>query len=229
MMKLLKKSCDCIVGFSGFITAKCKALFKTFKAFSVKCKPCFKYLLQKLKSKRARSAALYTVGILYFALVVPIFLLNVLILVKSTTGEFPVSLFGVTPVVIETDDMAPIIKNGELAFFTEADPQNLKKGDVVCYITASYENTLLTVRRIVDITTDNSGRLSFYTASGNSLNTDPFLLNADDVLGVYKFGISGAGSFINFVQTPVGAFVFVVLPLGAFAVYDIIRVVKRKS
>lgn len=155
---------------------------------------------------------------------------NIVIIVKGTIApERPPSVLGTTPLVVLSGSMsgdAPDhIEVGDLIFVGKAVPSELEVGDVITFMQGS---TVVT-HRIIEISTDDSGKLQFLTKgdANNAADTKP--VSEDDLVGIYKGRIPKVGDLAIFMQTPLGMILFIGVPLLAFLGYDIIRRQKHAA
>lgn len=155
---------------------------------------------------------------------------NIVIIVKGTLApERPPSVLGTTPMVVLSGSMsgdAPDhIEVGDLIFVGKAEPEELKVGDIITFMQGS---TVVT-HRIIEISTDEGGKLQFLTKgdANNTADTDP--VSQDDLVGIYKARIPKVGDLAMFMQTPLGMILFIGVPLLAFLAYDIIRRQKHAA
>ena len=148
---------------------------------------------------------------------------NLTIIIKGVINpETPPSVFGVTPMVVQSGSMSGSaedhIEVGDLIFTVKPNTAELKKGDIISFM----EGDIAVTHRIVDVTTDANGKRSFIT-KGDANNTEDPAVSEDAVFGLYKGRIAGLGDFAMFLQKPLGMAVFIGIPVCAFIVYDIIR------
>ncbi len=149
---------------------------------------------------------------------------NLVIIIKGAVNpDIPPSVFGTTPLVVLSGSMsgdAPDhIEVGDLVFVVKTKAEELKKEDIIAFM----KDGSVTTHRIIDIATDENGKLLF-TTKGDANNTedmDP--VSEDDIVGIFKSRIPKVGDFALFMQTPLGMIIFVGVPLLAFIIYDIVR------
>lgn len=149
---------------------------------------------------------------------------NLTIIIKgSVAPEMPPSVFGITPLVVLSGSMSgeaeDHIEIGDLIFAGRIEAAELKEGDVISFM----DNGVVVTHRIVDINTDENGKLLF-TTKGDANNAEDLRpVSEDNLVGIYKSRIGKVGNFALFLQTPLGMVLFVVVPLLAFIIYDILR------
>lgn len=178
------------------------------------------------KSKAARKI-LSVAGAVLCCIFAVMLICNLTIIIKGVINpETPPSVFGITPMVVQSGSMSGSaedhIEVGDLIFTVKPNISELKKGDIISYM----EGDIAVTHRIIDITTDENGKLSFIT-KGDANNTEDPAVSEDAVFGLYKGRIAGLGDFAMFLQKPLGMAVFIGVPVCAFIVYDIIR--RQKS
>ena len=149
---------------------------------------------------------------------------NLTIIIKgSINPDSPPSVLGTTPLVVLSGSMsgdAPDhIEIGDLIFIGKAETGELKVGDIIAY----KQGKIVVTHRIIEITNGEDGDL-FFTTQGDANGTpDEMLVSEDSILGIYKGRIPKVGDFALFLQTPLGMFLFIGVPLLGFIIYDIIR------
>ncbi len=108
----------------------------------------------------------------------------------------------------------PIIKNSD-GSFTETEPTNLFKEDI------------LVTHNIIEVV-EKDGITCYRTQGINNLLADTNLKTADEIIAVYNgFRIGGVGKAIDFVQSPIGFLVCIILPILVFVIIQAIRVIKN--
>lgn len=139
--------------------------------------------------------------IILLVILVPILLINLVIMVKSFVSKDEVpSIFGYKPMIVLTGSMEPTIKRGDLVLSKEVNATSLKVDDIISY--RDNENAIIT-HRIVTITNGEDG-LEF-TTKGDANNTeDSIVIKENMIEGIYVNRIPGLGTILEFIQTPVG-------------------------
>lgn len=147
------------------------------------------------------------------------------------------SFLGIATLSVQSDSMSPTFKKGDLIFVdTKFDYSELNKDDVITYKTyveingeeyLIYNSHRITGRTVVD------GVYWFTTDGDNPLAVEELVFQSD-IYGVWNGRkLSGFGTFtdgfISFVKSPIGFFLFIVLPCFAFLVYEVIKFVKVVS
>lgn len=145
---------------------------------------------------------------------------NLIIIAKGTLQpEKPPSVLGITPLVVLSGSMSGTIEAGDLIFVTPAAPETLAVGDVIAYLS----DGAVVTHRITAIESGADGALQF-TTKGDANNTaDQAPVTADQLVGVYRGRLPGAGDFALFLRSPLGMLLFIGVPVMAFILYDILR------
>ena len=179
---------------------------------------------QKPKTSAAHKT-LTVIGIILCVILIPMLIANIALIVKSYTGDenTPPSLFNVTPMIVLTDSMSPVINGGDLIFATKVDPTTIKEGDIISFFDPASKTGALLTHRVEEVGVSEKGTLYFRTKGDFNNTEDKQPVKAEDVIGVYAFRIPYLGSVAMFMQTTVGLIVCVVVPLLALIAYDVIR------
>lgn len=166
--------------------------------------------------------------------------MTVLVLVANATrGDGLPSIGGRAQVNVLSGSMEPTFYEGDMLVihtdFSDEQLAALQVGDVISFYFdrdgdgfASDVNT----HRIVEVVGEGA---VYYRTQGDNIATNPDpdanLVSYSAVLGIYEsehLGItgtkvSGCGSVLSFFQTSTGFLVFVVVPMAAFFVYELIN------
>lgn len=141
----------------------------------------------------------------------------------TTSGNGVPSIFGVQFLSIQTDSMYPTLKPGDLAVDTPVkDFSKLRPGDIITYWTVIDGERVLNTHRIENIY-DGGGYLIFETKGDHNTNVDPLTVHESEVMGQYRFHISGAGKVFDYLQTSTGFFLVVLLPVILFFVFNLVQ------
>ncbi len=125
-------------------------------------------------------------------------------------------LWNIRSFVVLTGSMEPFIPTGSVVFVQKQNSYNV--GDVVTYS----KNNISVTHRVVRIED------SKYQTKGDANNTaDADLVLGDKILGKAFVHIPLIGKFILFLRTPLGFFIFVVLPIILFVMFEFKRIKKE--
>ena len=134
------------------------------------------------------------------------------------------SLAGYTPMVVETDSMAPTFLSGDLIFIKKCDTAELVEGDIVCFHTIINNEYALNTHRIEEIDTSNGVR-SYKTKGDNNAISDSHIIADGDIVGKYIGKISRLGTVMDFLSSSMGFLVVIVLPMLLFFIYQVYHLV----
>ena len=163
------------------------------------------------------------VGIVLCILLIPILLINLTLIAKSylNKNEVP-SIGGKLPLIVLTDSMYPEIESGDLIICNTAEAEDIKVNDVISFFDPAGNGTSIVTHRVIEIVEDD-GEIFFRTRGDNNNTEDKELVPAENLVGVYKMRIAGAGHIAMFMQSTAGLIICVVLPIILLVGYDIIR------
>lgn len=142
--------------------------------------------------------------------------------VKSGNPKSP--LFGAY--VIISPSMVPTIKVEDAIVIMRKEPDELKKGDIITFLSSDPRYSGLTItHRIVGIEKSEKGY--FYRTKGDNNNTeDSALVSSDNVYGKVILKIPKIG-YIQYVLTQAyGWVLLVVVPCLGIVIFDILKLIK---
>ena len=134
------------------------------------------------------------------------------------------SLAGFTPMIVETDSMAPTFCAGDLIFIKKCEPASLKEGDIITFHTIIQNEYALNTHRI-DSIWDENGMRSYTTKGDNNEIADMHVIADGDIVGKYIGKVQGLGKVMDFLSGSVGFLLVIVLPLLLFFIYQIYNLV----
>lgn len=141
----------------------------------------------------------------------------------SSSGNGVPNIFGVQLLSIQTDSMYPELKAGDLAIDGPVkDASKLRPGEIITYWTVIDGERVLNTHRIVNIF-DGGDYLIFETKGDNNTSVDPLTVHESEIIGKYKFHIGGLGKAFDYLQTPTGFFLVVLLPVLLFFIFNLIQ------
>lgn len=141
----------------------------------------------------------------------------------STSGNGVPSILGIRPFSIQTDSMYPTLKPGDLIIDRAVkDTSELEVGDIITYWTIINGERVLNTHRISEIY-DGGGYLIFGTKGDNSSFGDALTVHESEIVGEYWFRIGGIGKVFDYLQTSMGFFLVVVLPVFIFFLYHLVQ------
>ena len=170
-----------------------------------------------------KDRALTIVGIVLCVILLPILIVNCTLIVKSYINQDEVPTFGgYCPLIVLTDSMFPQIHKGDLIICQTIDPKDVKVGDVISFFDPEGNGTSVVTHQVIEILEDGS----FRTKGTNNNTPDDLPVPTDNLVGIYRSRIAGAGHVALFLQSTPGLIVCVVLPIVLLVGYDVLR--RRK-
>lgn len=163
------------------------------------------------------------VGTVLCIILIPILLINITLIAKSYINKDEVpSIGGTFPLIVLTDSMVPEIYSGDLIICKTADAEDIEVNDVISFFDPAGNGTSIVTHRVIEIVEDD-GEIFFRTRGDNNNTEDKELVPAENLVGVYKMRIAGAGHIAMFMQSTAGLIVCVVLPIILLVGYDLVR------
>jgi signal peptidase len=154
---------------------------------------------------------------------IPILIINITLIAKSFINEDEVpSIGGTLPLIVLTDSMYPEIESGDLIICHTAEAKDIKVNDIISFFDPAGNGTSIVTHRVIEIVEEN-GEIFFRTRGDYNNTEDKELVPAENLVGVYKTRIAGAGHVAMFMQSTAGLIICVVLPIILLVGYDIIR------
>ena len=135
------------------------------------------------------------------------------------------NLFGYTPLVVESDSMAPTFSAGDLIFIRKCDPAELKEGDIICFHTIIENQYALNTHRIQSIETVGDARSYTTIGDNNDGIADQHVISDGDIVGKYVGHLTGAGKVMDFLSSSTGFLVVIVLPMLLFFIYQVYNLI----
>lgn len=109
-------------------------------------------------------------------------------------------LYGISPYVVQSGSMEPVIQTGSLAFIEKVNEKSLKKGDIICFQSSP---STVTTHRIYSIAKDGT-----ITTKGDANRiTDPKPVNPKNIIGKYRFSVPLLGYGSAWIKTKQGLIV----------------------
>lgn len=138
-------------------------------------------------------------------------LLLLFILMELFIPSMTVKVFQFKPYVVITPSMEPVINVDDMVIVTNPTQNkldDLKEGDIITFL-ANADYSIDGSREIVthyvySVGTNSQDERIIRTNRYGSSSPDPWVLQDDDILGVYAFRIPWVGTLVNFVKSPYG-------------------------
>ena len=138
------------------------------------------------------------------------------------------SLFGYKAFIVLSDSMsATDFDAGDLVLVKEVDPSTLQPGDIISYVSQNSENYGATItHKIRALTTSPDGYPGFITYGTTTDTDDEGVVTYPFVLGKYEAKLPKVGTFFQFLKTPQGYIVCILIPFLLLILYQGINCVK---
>ena len=130
--------------------------------------------------------------------------------------------------VVLSDSMQPAIRMGSIVVVAQADPATLRPGDIISYTSAAPPHPTLT-HRIVRISRDGDGRLTFKTKGDYNVVEDPWDVHYSAKAGLVVAAIPLAGFAVAGMTTPIGRAAFGLLLVAVVLLFWLRSVWARPS
>ena len=137
-------------------------------------------------------------------------------------------IFGYRCYIVLSDSMAATDFNaGDLVLVKKVDPSTLQEGDIIAYQSQNSENYGATVtHKIRQKTTDAKGNPGFITYGTTTGVDDETVVTYPFVLGKYQLALPKIGTFFQFLKTPKGYIVCILVPFLLLILYQGLNCVK---
>ena len=180
-------------------------------------------LKEETKIEKLKHRILTITGIVICVILTPILIINLILAIEGliNPNEVP-GIAGYKPMLVMTESMEDYIFAGDLIVVKEVDVNTLDIDDVITFFDPLGNGTTTVTHRIIDVVNDETG-LWFQTQGDNNNKPDRELVNSSDVIGIYVFRVPFVARIALFMQTVPGLITCILVPLGAFIGYDLIR------
>ena len=170
-----------------------------------------------------KDRAMTIVGIVLCVILLPILIVNCTLIIKSYVNQDEVPTFGgYCPLIVLTDSMLPEISSGDLIICQTIDAKDVKVGDVISFFDPEGNGTSVVTHQVIEILEDGS----FRTQGTNNDTPDALPVPVENLVGIYRSKIPGAGNVALFLQSTPGLIVCIGLPVALIVGFDLIR--RRK-
>lgn len=177
----------------------------------------------KKKEISVTHKVLTVVGTVLCAILLPILIINLTLIIKSFTNKEEVpSVGGYLPLIVLTDSMAPKIDSGDLIICHTIKAEDVKEKDIIAFFDPAGNGTSIVTHRVVEVIKED-GKISFRTKGDNNNTEDTKPVPAENLVGIYKTRIVGAGHIAMFMQSTPGLLVCVGVPIVMIVGYDMFR------
>jgi signal peptidase len=138
------------------------------------------------------------------------------------------NIFGYKAYVVLSDSMrASGINAGDLILVKQTDPTTLQAGDIIAYISQNSESYGQTITHMIrEKTLDANGNPGFITYGTTTGVDDETVVTYPFILGKYQTALPKVGTFFQFLKTPQGYIVCILIPFLMLIIYQGLNCVK---
>lgn len=165
---------------------------------------------------------------IWVVVLVAVFMMVFTIISVNTFNRNDRNIFGYRAYIVLSDSMsATDFDAGDLVLVKEVDPTTLQAGDIIAYQSQDPENYGATVtHKIRAKTTDANGNTGFITYGTTTGVDDETVVTYPFILGKYQISLPGVGTFFQFLKTPQGYIVCILIPFLLLILYQGLNCVK---
>lgn len=137
-------------------------------------------------------------------------------------------VFGYKAYIVRSDSMsATDFQAGDLVVVKEVDPTTLQEGDIISFLSQNPENFGQTVtHKIKNLVKMENGERGFITYGTTTGVEDTSMVTFPYIQGKYQFSLPKVGYFFDFLKSPVGYVLFILLPCLLLIGYQGINCLK---
>lgn len=166
--------------------------------------------------------------LVWLVVIVAVFMMIFTIISVNTFNRNDRNLFGLRFYVVLSDSMSKTdFDAGDLVLIKEVDPTTLQEGDIIAYQSQNSENYGQTVtHKIRAKTTDPNGNPGFITYGTTTGVDDETVVTYPFILGKYQMALPKVGTFFQFLKTPQGYIICILIPFLLLIIYQGLNCVK---
>ena len=166
--------------------------------------------------------------LVWIVVVIAVFMMIFTIISVNTFNRNDRNLFGFRFYVVLSDSMSKTdFDAGDLVLIKEVDPTTLQEGDIIAYQSQNSENYGATVtHKIRAKTTDANGNPGFITYGTTTNVDDETVVTYPFILGKYQTALPKVGTFFQFLKTPQGYIVCILIPFLLLIIHQGLNCVK---
>ncbi len=166
--------------------------------------------------------------LVWIVVVIAVFMMVFTIVSVNTFDRNDRDIFGYRCYIVLSDSMsATDFDAGDLVLIKEVDPTTLEVGDIIAYQSQNSENYGATVTHMIRAkTTDANGNPGFITYGTTTGVDDETVVTYPFILGQYQMALPKVGTFFQFLKTPQGYIVCILIPFLLLIIYQGLNCVK---
>jgi len=134
------------------------------------------------------------------------------------------NFMGYTPMIVQTESMAPTFNAKDLIIIKKCDPKELKVDDIITFHAIIMNEYALNTHRIVEISEQNGVR-SYVTKGDNNAVSDQHIISDGDIVGKYVGRVPRLGMVLELLSSTVGFLLIIVLPMLLFFIYQVYHLI----
>ena len=162
-------------------------------------------------------------------LIILVFIVSTLVVIASVTakrtGGQP-SIMGYVFSSVQTDSMQGTINQGDFIVGKLVDESTeIKVGDIISYREYYNGKEITITHRVVEIFDEHTSNPGYITQGDNEKYPDEIFKTRKTVQSIYKFRIPFLGKLIDFLKTPLGFIICLVVPLLAFIAWQAYKLI----
>ena len=164
----------------------------------------------------------------WLTVAVAVFMMVFTIISVNTFNRNDRNLFGMRFYIVLSDSMsASDINAGDLVVIKQVEPTTLQPGDIISYQSQNKENYGATVTHMIRAkTTDRNGNPGFITYGTTTGVDDESVVTYPFILGQHQYTLPKVGTFFQFLKTPQGYIVCILIPFLLLIIYQGLNCVK---
>lgn len=164
----------------------------------------------------------------WIVVLISVFMMVFTIISVNTFNRNDRNLFGYRCYIVLSDSMsATDFDAGDLVLVKAVDPSTLQVGDIISYQSQNSENYGATVtHKIRAKVVDSNGNPGFITYGTTTGVDDETVVTYPFILGKYSVALPKVGTFFQFLKTPQGYIVCILLPFLMLIIYQGLNCVK---
>ncbi|MDD4795663.1 MAG: signal peptidase I [Bacilli bacterium] len=170
----------------------------------------------------------FIIGIIkVFSLVIIFAFILTVYLQKLSKNEL--SFFNYRMFTVITGSMEPRYNVGDVLFAKEVPPKEIKVGDALSYrgLVGTFRDKIVT-HEVVKVNQDESGKYYFNTKGLTNLIEDPIVYE-EQLFGVIKYKSRILSLIYKIINTNVGFFLCIIIPIGGMIGYELISTLLDKE
>ncbi len=168
--------------------------------------------------------------IVALVLMIPVFIYNSIFLVKKATAKDnkPPAMLGYVSQYIPSDEFEPFnMKKGDLILIKKVDPADVQVGDIISFMKNAKDDTIV-IQKVDKILTNSNGELVGWEILDFNGFKSQVLINS--LVGEYNGNrIPVIGGIANFMGTPWGIAICLIVPLGLLVACEVATSKKKEK